>query len=563
MEIRHLKYMQIKKILSNKWLLVIAFLLAVILRVWHLGSIPPGLTPDEASLGYNAYSILHTGRDEYGKFLPIIFKSFGDFKPGLYVYLAVPEIAVFGLSEFSTRLPSVIAGIFSVFLIYLIVKKLFRDNDNLPVIAAFVAALNPYLIYFSRGAWEANVSLALTLAGIYLFLWAMEKNKYLIFSFFSFALTLITYQGAKLSTLIVLVLLITIYWKEFWKIGKQYLFVSTLIGIIISAPIILSFFNGQTQRLAIFSVFSYPRPASEIQSYSDGYFELFHSNQLNYFRMVMTRWFNFYSGKFLIFEGDLENPVHTSPYQGVLLFADLFMLPLGLFAIFKNKISKGSLFITLWLILAPFSAAISRDQTNAVRSLNAAIPMVVVISLGLFFFFTWVSKQKYTVLYNITLSALYLFSLIYFLDAYFIHLPAHNSNFWRYGYRESVSYIAGIQSKYKNIVFEQSFNQPYIYFLFYGAKTNPEKYNPSKYQNQVNLIDSQYKGDVGFETGLDNIQFKQMDWSVLKNAHGTLVVAGPASIPPEILNNSKDFPIVDEIRYLNGRDTAFYMIEIK
>src|SRR5260221_12764213 len=128
MEIRHLKYMQIKKILSNKWLLVIAFLLAVILRVWHLGSIPPGLTPDEASLGYNAYSILHTGRDEYGKFLPIIFKSFGDFKPGLYVYLAVPTVALCGLNELSVRLPSVIAGTVSVLLIFLIVKELFKDE---------------------------------------------------------------------------------------------------------------------------------------------------------------------------------------------------------------------------------------------------------------------------------------------------------------------------------------------------------------------------------------------------------------------------------------------------
>jgi 4-amino-4-deoxy-L-arabinose transferase-like glycosyltransferase len=551
----------INRFVNSKWLLITILLLAAVLRIWKIGSIPPGLTPDEAALGYNAYSILHTGRDEYGKILPIIFKSFGDYKPGLYVYLTVPSVAIFGLNEFSTRLPSVLAGVLSVFLIYLVTRKMFNSMGvgkwKPEIITAVVAACNPYLIYFSRGAWEANVALTLTLAGIYFFLKSFEKNKYIIFTSLAFALTLLTYQGAKLSTAIVLALLIMVYWKEFWKIKLSYLLLSLGLGIIISIPIVLSLFNGQTQRLAIFSIFSYQRPQSEIQTYSDGYFLLFHSNQLNYFRMIMSRWFNFYSGKFLVFEGDLANPVDTSPFQGVLLLADLVMLPVGLFFLFKNKLSKGSLFVLLWLILAPFSVAISRDETNAVRSLNASVPMVIVVSIGIYFTLDWISKRKHSFLYCFILSMLYAFSLIYFLDAYFIHLPAHNSNYWRYGYREAVRYITPIQNNYKTIVFEQSFDQPYIYFLFY------QKYDPSKYQKQADLVNSQYVGDVGFESKLDNIQFRTLDWSALRNSHSTLVVASPVSVPPEIQNDPKDFPVIHEIKYLNDRDVAFVMIQIK
>jgi 4-amino-4-deoxy-L-arabinose transferase-like glycosyltransferase len=550
----------------NKILLII-LLLAGALRLWNLGSIPPGLTPDEAALGYNAYSVLHTGRDEFGKFLPIIFKSFGDYKPGLYIYLTIPSIAVLGLSEFSTRFPSAAAGIMSVFLIYLVTKKLFKSMEigkwKLENIAALVASCNPYLIYFSRGAWEANVSLMLTLAGVHFFLKSLEKNKYIILSSLFFALTLITYQGAKLSTAIVLFLLVAVYWKSFWKIKLKYLIISLASGIAISIPIVMTLFNGQAQRLTIFSVFSYPRPQNEIQSYSDGYFGLFHSNQLNYLRMIMSRWFNFYSGQFLAFEGDVANPAHTAPYQGVLLLADLLTLPIGLYALFKNKMSKGTLFIFLWLLLAPLSAAISRDQTNAVRSLNASIPIILAISIGISASVEWISKQRISITYYALFVGIYIFSFIYFLDAYFVHLPAHNSSFWRYGYREAVNYITPVEFKYKTIVFEQSFNQPYIYFLFYDAKTQPQKYNAFKYQKQANLVSSQYLGDVGFETRLDNIQFKQIDWSQLKNAHSTLVVLSPASIPPEILSNSKDFQVVHEIKYLNGRDVAFDMIEIK
>ena len=113
------------KKLKSSWILFLILALAAFLRFYQLGINPPSLDWDETAEGYNAYSILKTGRDEYGKFLPVIFKSFGDYKPGLYVYVDVPFIAALGLNEVSTRLPSALAGILSVYLIYLICNKLF------------------------------------------------------------------------------------------------------------------------------------------------------------------------------------------------------------------------------------------------------------------------------------------------------------------------------------------------------------------------------------------------------------------------------------------------------
>src|SRR3989304_1484349 len=111
-----------RKIFNGKViLLILVLVLATFLRLWRLDINPPGLTPDEAALGYNAYSILKTGRDEYGDLLPIIFKSFGDYKPGFYVYLTVPFVAVFGLNEWSVRLPSALSGVLAIFLIHSIV----------------------------------------------------------------------------------------------------------------------------------------------------------------------------------------------------------------------------------------------------------------------------------------------------------------------------------------------------------------------------------------------------------------------------------------------------------
>ena len=84
-------------------LLTLIIIVASILRLWQLSKVPSSPDWDEVALGYNAYSIMQTGRDEYGKFLPIILRSFDDYKPALYAYLAMPTISIFGLSVFSGK----------------------------------------------------------------------------------------------------------------------------------------------------------------------------------------------------------------------------------------------------------------------------------------------------------------------------------------------------------------------------------------------------------------------------------------------------------------------------
>src|SRR3989338_4060059 len=114
-----------------KRILLIAaiFLLALALRTVNLGDHPPGLTWDEAGLGYNAYSILKTGRDEFGVPFPLIFKSFGDYKPGIYIYLIVPFIALFGLTELAVRLPSAILGSLAVVGVYFLINEILPKKN--------------------------------------------------------------------------------------------------------------------------------------------------------------------------------------------------------------------------------------------------------------------------------------------------------------------------------------------------------------------------------------------------------------------------------------------------
>src|SRR5437667_4318474 len=118
---------QLNKGIKTKILLII--IIASVLRLWQIGQVPASLDWDEASLGYNAYSILQTGKDEYGKVLPVVLESFGDYKPALYAYLIIPFLNIFGLTEIAVRLPAALIGIIAVLLTYFLTKELLKRTD--------------------------------------------------------------------------------------------------------------------------------------------------------------------------------------------------------------------------------------------------------------------------------------------------------------------------------------------------------------------------------------------------------------------------------------------------
>jgi len=148
-------------------------LLAFILRFWKLDSYP-AINADEASNSYDAYSLIQTGMDQHGNLWPVSFQSFNDYKPGLYVYLDIPFVKVFGLNAWSARIPGALFGVFSVLLIYLLVKELF-DDDKLALTSALFLAISPWHLQFSRGGWEVNTATFFLLAGILLFFKSLHE----------------------------------------------------------------------------------------------------------------------------------------------------------------------------------------------------------------------------------------------------------------------------------------------------------------------------------------------------------------------------------------------------
>ena len=537
-------------------LLSLILILASILRLWDLSGNPPGLTWDEAALGYNAYSLLLTGKDEYGNFLPLNLKSFGDYKPALYAYLDIPFIAIFGLRELAVRLPSAIFGVLGVFGVYLLVSELFREK-KLALWAAFFMAISPIHLQFSRPAFEAGMALTFNIFGVYFFLKGVEQKKYFVFSAFVFGLSILTYQASKLFVPILVVALLLIF-KSRYKFSN--LKIPALILSLFLLLIGWTFLNGQTNRLATVNFFAYQRSEEAVSqivredglNQGDFKFQILHGQWWAYIRGLFERYLLYFSPKMLFVDGDY-NQRHRVPDLGALYFFSMVLIPMGLFYFIKLGGFPVKLLL-FWLLLAPIPAVLSRDLISTLRALNLILPFTILEAGGLLFLTTYLKKigRVVSVVILIPLFLVFIFNFLIYLDRYFIHAPKEYSKYWLYGYNQMVSDLEKIQSKYEKVVVTDTWGQPYIFYLFYT------KYPPQKYHQQAVL--DQPLVDVGTVRKIDNIEFRHVYWPTDRGDKKSLFVGTVEELPDKDILPFKEFRILEDIDYLNG-ENAFRLVE--
>ena len=539
---------------NSKLFFIIIFFVSFFLRFYKVGEYPT-LLWDEAAIGYNAYSLVETGKDEYGKTLPIIFKSFGDYKPGFYIYLAAPFIKIFGLNTIATRLPSVLLGSLLPILIYFLIKEINKKAHKTAIIATIITVFNPYSIYFSRGAWESNVlTFELVLAAFLFFKYINKKsNKYLLYSAIVFGLTLFTYQAGKMISLFLIIILFLtnlsiLNLKNIKNLLLNFIFPLFLFSL----PILYGlFFSNNANRLKVISLFSYPRPVQEsniIKNESNQFdYDLFHNQLIFFGRNFLLRYFNHFSPRFLALEGDWQSPRHGAPYIGVILYPSLIFLIIGIFfALSRQKIDKLSVFFFLWLIIAPLPSALTRDIIQSLRSMSFSIPLIYFIAVGIYIVTT---KYKNIFIYSLIIGA-YSISLFYYGDLYLNHMIKKNPDEFLYGYQQSMDYLIKNQSNYKQITVSDYYGQAYIFYLFYS------KYPPKKYQQQAKLIENS-SGDTGKVEQIDNIKFTTPDFNVIKSQPSSLAIFNYNEIYRQLIDKSDSFKEFLPLSPINNISTFY------
>ena len=177
---------------QRKWLLPLLFiLLGVAVRLVQLGTMPGGLNQDEAYAGYEAYSMLTYGVDSWGYHNPCYFISWGSGMNVLESYLAMPFVALLGLTELAVRLPQAILGCVCLPVVYLLLTRLFSRTVGL--IGLALTAICPWHIMLSRWGLESNLAPGLLLLGLYFLVRGLDSPPWLLASALFYGLSLYAY----------------------------------------------------------------------------------------------------------------------------------------------------------------------------------------------------------------------------------------------------------------------------------------------------------------------------------------------------------------------------------
>ncbi len=290
---------------------VIIFGISVILRFSNLGDFRC-LNWDEASFGYNAYSILQTGKDEYGQTMPLEFKSVGDYKYPVYVYAMVPLVKLFGLTELTVRFLPAIAGSLAPIVLFAIAKTIF-SNRLIAFLGALALALSPWHIQFTRAGTEGGIAYTLTLAGIYFLLQAIiSKSRGFVLPAFLFFLSMFTYFGERVFIPLIIVAMALVFYKEIVSKGKK-LIKPAILSAFLIIPLLLSVTSaGQGEKLSKTTIFGYTRPDEYEQTLvSTGdtpkLLAFFHSPILENGLSFLNHYLNHFSPDFLFVNGPIND----------------------------------------------------------------------------------------------------------------------------------------------------------------------------------------------------------------------------------------------------------------
>ncbi len=539
---------------SKKIYLLLIVAAAFLLRFYKLGSNPPGMFFDEMALGYNAYSISQTAKDEHGVFLPLVyFASFGDYKPPGYIYAAVPLVRLFGLSEFTTRFPSAFFGSLTVLLVYFLVIEIFADKkerEKLGLLSALFLALSPWHVFLSRVAYEANLTSFLTVLSVLLFLKSFKTKFLLVLSALFAGLSMYTFNSARFGIPLIFMGFGLYFLKDVLK-NKKGLLLSLIIGSIFVMGLIphLTSREGKIRynEVNIFSDLEIVKDSNRRIEEDGGnvFAKIIHNRRAGYVLLFLKHYFDNLDLRFLFLTGDVNPRLHNQE-TGQLYLLELPFLFLGVFFLFK-KAKKKSLFIVFyWLLVGLVPASVARETPHALRSELVLPTFQIMIAVGFYYSFLLL-KSKWI---KGIIATAYLFSFVYFIHNYFYHYPKQFASFWYSGLKEAANYAYIQEEKYQTIIFPD-LGRSYISFLFYNS------YDPGRFQSASKVYPQSevLSGDLLVAKQFDKFYFYLPDQ--LEGLDKPVLL-----IQPKEASSFNKLEILKEFKDFNGK-TIYMAGEVK
>src|SRR5258708_24389479 len=527
------------KILENyKWLILIV-LFGAVLRFGALSQMPPSLNLDEISHGSNAYSILKTGHDEWGQFLPIAnFRAYGDYPLPLNLYLTIPFEVIFGLNPLAIRLPHALLGTLTIIPVYFLTQGLIK-NKKISLFAALLTAIDPWFLFPSRAVFQSNLSVFFLIAGMAAFFYCEKKKWLMPISFLFLGLTLFSYHSTRIFLPIFLFALVVVFRKY------KYLVLSALgVGLILlpnaaaRANVVFILDQGAVNQI------------ENLRNNSNSPFKKLIYNKVTYLTVKFGQnYINYFSPNFLFLKGGTQYQFSV-PDKGLLYLVSSPFFYIGILFVFleaRKREDRNYKLVLIWLLLAPIPAAITQDQSAVIRATTMLPIPEILVSIGLYEVFRRIHK------YEAMLSAIFVFISLLSLENYLnVYAKDYRINYswsWQYGYDHIVNYSKINYSKYDNIIVSKAYGEPHEYFLFFL------NYDPAKYMNDLNLIRF-HQSNWYWVDRFDKFWFVN-DWQVkdlvTESKHSIDCAAKKCLLITTPNNSPKGFVKIDEVRFLDGR----------
>jgi 4-amino-4-deoxy-L-arabinose transferase-like glycosyltransferase len=346
-------------------LLAAVLALATGLRVHRLAELPPGFYCDEAGLGYNAASILRTGYDETGTFLPLYVWSFGtSYKNPVFIYSSMLPIALLGPTEMALRLTAAFYGVATVLAVFFLGRAVMGTWAGLA--AAALLAACPWHIHFSRIAFELIAFPFFVTAGVTCLVHFDRGRRTLPAAMLFLGIALYTYVPAKLFVPLLLAGYAFVSYRTLLARRDEVL-AAAVVLLVVALPVV------------VFDVAHRDLTGAYFRRTS-----LLYMNEppLTLVATFFSNYAAFLSPDFLLFSGGDRVLRHAVRNHGELypFFAPLLLL--GLLVTLTRR-DRALALPLLWVALYPIAPALMNEIPSASRGFIGSVGLCLLAGLGL------------------------------------------------------------------------------------------------------------------------------------------------------------------------------------
>lgn len=555
------------------FLLIVVLLVGFFLRFYKLGNVPLGFYQDESAIGYNAYSVMLTGKDEHGISFPLYFKSFGDYKLPVYIYATIPAIKLFGMTEFAVRFPSAIFGFLTLLASYFFIWEITRKRIIALITVGFLA-INPWSLHYNRATFEVSITLFFFVVGALLLHSSFQRKKTwtLFLGTLCFIISLYSYNLTRLLSPLLYLLCIFSFSKK-RTITKKEIIITAIGSFLALIPFVITLFGkggfASAGGTLIFSSAVVKAPLIEMRSYLVGSPFVISHFLLNIPTQLVWQYVQnlteYLSVSFFFISGSSHGNHGIGNFGQFYLF-ELPLFVAGIVFCIKEKY-PWRYFILGWIILTIAVAALTRDIPQATRSFFLIIPVELLSAVGLVHLWNYFMsiKNKRLTISLILIGIVFIsYDVLFYFTSYYGRFPTLYAEAWRQQDKQLSSYVKENQGKYNKIIFDSHAGFVYSSLLFF------QKYPPLQFQKTVVWQSDDSEG-MSFPTSFDKYEFRPVNWAVDSKSPKTLIITSsdskPENIPAIATFSYPSRPIViavkQEIISYPSQKIAYEVVETK